>query len=422
VTILTIVIFAIAYLGIAFGRLPFLKVDRTGSALLGAIVLIVVGSIGEQAAWNSIGFETIGLLFGLMVVSSAFVVSGFYRWAATRLASLNVSSPTLLAMFILVSAVMSSVLTNDVIVVAMTPLLISITLSRGLNPVPFLLGFCFASNTGAVATVMGSPQNVIIAQALELSFSGFLGVAIVPALVSLPIVWGVLTLIYRGSWELERASVVAPSVIAMQSMPSTTRSGKSLDVYETVKAGVVTVGVVVAFLVTDYSRAQIALAAAAILLLNRRIPAKDMVGNVDGRLFLLLFGLFVLNQALSNTGLPLQLVHELRGDGVDLHNPLWLFLIASVLSNIVGNNPAAMLLMPYVESGKSVVAGVAVAFGTGFSSNMIIFGSLAGIIVVQASSAHGVRISFGQFAKAGVPVALVTMLLAAGWLWLMMHW
>jgi Na+/H+ antiporter NhaD/arsenite permease-like protein len=410
--VLTVVIFAIAYLGMAIGRLPYLKVDRTACAFLGAIVMIVVGGIGEQAAWNSIKFETIGLMFGLMVVSSSFIVSGFYQWAAKKLASLQISSPKLLATFILVAAIMASVLTNDVVVVAMTPLLITVTISRGLNPVPFLLGFCFAANTGGVATVMGSPHNVIVAQGLDLSFVGWLGIAGIPALLSLPVVWGVIVLFYRGKWEL------APSAAKPKASPVEI----PLDRYETYKTGVILLALVVMFLVTDYSRAQIALGAAALLLINHRIRAKDIVGRINGRLFLLLFGLFVLNQAFTNTGLPLKLVHDLRDSGIDLHNPFWLLLVTFVLSNVVGNNPAAMMLMPYIQDGTGKLeAGAAIAFGTGLSSNMIIFGSLAGIIMVQASSDNGVKVSFGEFSKSGLPVALITMGIGAGWLWVMMH-
>jgi len=129
----------------------------------------------------------------------------------------------------------------------------------------------------------------------------------------------------------------------------------------------------------------------------------------------------VLNQAFTNTGLPLELVHDLKQTGIDLHNPFWLLLVTFVLSNIVGNNPAAMMLMPYVEGTGSLEAGAAIAFGTGLSSNMIIFGSLAGIIMVQASSDNGVKVSFGEFSKSGLPVALITMGIGAGWLWVLGH-
>ena len=331
---IVLAVFVATYLALAIGTLPGFKVDRTGAALLGAMILIATGAIGAGAAWDAISYQTIGLLFGLMIVSSAFIVSGFYAWAAARIASLTIGPAALLAVFIAVAAVLSSVLTNDVVVVAMTPLLVATTLSRGLNPVPFLLAFCFASNTGSAATIIGSPQNVIIAQGLHLDFAGFLQVAAVPALLSLPIVWMVVALLYRGRWALASAGPRRPVAVE----PAT-------DHWETGKAALVTLAVVAAFVLTDWPRELIALGGASVLLLNRQIASADMLKKVDGDLLLLLMGLFVVNAALAQTGLPQSLLADLRGQDVDLQQPLCSLLVTSLLSNVVGNNPTAMLLI-----------------------------------------------------------------------------
>ena len=208
---LTIAVFLLVYLAMGLGQLPGFKVDRTGAAIVGALVLMAAGRIAPQAAWDAIDYRTVGLLFGLMVVSAAFVVSGFYGWAAAaRRHASPVAPPVLLAILVAVAGLLSAVLTNDVVVVAMTPLLVTITLSRGLNPVPFLLAFCFAANTGSAGTIIGSPQNMIAAQGLGISFNGFLRIAAVPASLSLPIVWGVVALLYRGRWHAGAAGRRAP--------------------------------------------------------------------------------------------------------------------------------------------------------------------------------------------------------------------
>jgi Na+/H+ antiporter NhaD/arsenite permease-like protein len=407
---LTLAVFLLVYVAMGAGKIPGVKVDRTGAAIVGALVLMAAGRIAPQAAWDAIDYRTVGLLFGLMVVSAAFVVSGFYGWAATRVASLPVSPPVLLAILVAVAGLLSAVLTNDVVVVAMTPLLVAITLSRGLNPVPFLLGFCFAANAGSAGTIIGSPQNMIAAQGLGISFNGFLRIAAAPALLSLPIVWGIVALFYRRRWH-------APAAAAPASPPAA-----PTDHWETAKAAVVTLGVVLAFVLTDWPKELVALGAAAILLVNRSISSSDMLGKVDGNLLLLLMGLFIVNAAMAATGLPQALLGELRGAGVDLDAPLTLFLVISVLSNVIGNNPAVMLLIPYIGGpGDHAALGAALALGTGFSSNMIVFGSLAGIIVVEQAKARGIAIGFGEFARAGVPVALACMLMAAAWIALIGH-
>ena len=355
---------------------------------------------------------TFGLLFGLMVISGAFAVSGFYAWTAQKVALLPISPAKLLAVFVLVSGVLSSMLTNDVVVVAMTPLLVSITLARGLNPIPFLLAFCFAANAGSVGTMIGSPQNMIAAQALDVSFVELLKLAGVPALGSLVIVWGVVAWLYRGRWTLPQQAASAPA--ATQATPVV------LNVTETLKAALVMAVTVVLFVLDIWPQEIVALGAAGILLVNRSIASSDVLQEVDGNLLLLIMGLFVVNAAMAATGLPQQVLGDLKHMGVNLDAPQSLFWTSAVLSNIVGNNPAVMLLVPYLQAGaNSDALCAALALGTGFSSNMVIFGSLAGIVVVEQAKASGVNISFMDFAKAGLPVALICLLLSALWIaWL----
>jgi Na+/H+ antiporter NhaD/arsenite permease-like protein len=418
---LTLAVFLLVYVAMGFGTLPGFKVDRTGAAIVGSLALLVIGSITPKAAWDAIDYRTIWLLFGLMVVSAGFAVSGFYASTAQRVATLPVSPPVLLAVLIAVGGLLSCLLTNDVVVVAMTPLLVSITLVRGLNPVPFLLAFCFAANSGSAGTLIGSPQNMIVAQGLGLSFNGFLKVAGLPALLSLPLVWGVLAFMYRKRWTLHAAEVAEaePADNVETAVPTEI---PPFDRWETLKAGVVAAGVVLAFVLSPWPRELIALAGAGVLLISRRTSSSDMLKHVDGNLLLLIMGLFVVNAAFAATGMPQTLLEHMRDAGINLNNPLALFVVGGTLSNIVGNNPAVMLLVPYLHPGAHGDAlGAALALGTGFSSNMIIFGSLAGIIVVEQAKACGIKISFGEFARAGIPVMLASMLLAAGWILLMAH-
>ncbi|HDN2513506.1 TPA: transporter [Providencia rettgeri] len=404
---LTIIVFLLVYVAMGFGKLPGFKVDRTGAAIIGALAMMAADSITPPHAWNAIDYRTIGMLFGLMVVSASFVVSGFYSWTANRVAMLKVSPPALLAVLICVGGILSALLTNDVVVVAMTPLLVSISLSRGLNPIPFLLGFCFAANNGAAGSLIGSPQNMIAAQGLDISFVGLLEASAIPALLSLPITWFVLVWLYRKRWYIAKDETQT-TVSTMQ---------ENLNVWETTKAGVITLAVIIAFIVSDIPRELIALTAAGFLLLNRSIASSDMLKLVDGNLLLLIMGLFVVNAAFASTGIPQQLLDDLRTHGVDLNNPFALFLVTGVLSTIVGNNPSVMLLVPFLTpDGNADALGAALVLGSGFSSNLLVFGSLAGIIVVEQAAAYGVKISFSEFAKSGGVVAALCMILAAIWI------
>lgn len=404
----TLAVFVLVYVAMGVGHLPGFKLDRTGAAAVGAMVLLALGYISPQAAWNAIDYRTIGLLFGLMVVSSAFVVSGFYDKVARWVGELEVSPPRLLAILIAVGGGLSAILTNDVVVVAMTPVLVSITLTRGLNPVPFLLAFCFAANVGSAATIIGSPQNMIAAEALGLSFNGFMKVSALPALLGLPVIWATVALLYRGKW-LRAAPPARASAVVEAPM--------AFDRVETFKAAVVTLIMVGAFVFSSWPHMLIALGGAAVLLVNRGISSKNMLNRVDGDLLLLLIGLFIVNQAVAATHLPEHLLTALSGVGLHLTDPLSMLAVMSVLSNVVGNNPAVMLVAPFIHGAADPEAlGAAIALGTGFSSNMVIFGSLAGIIVAEQGQAQGVTIGFMEFMRAGLPVALLCLALAVGWI------
>ncbi|MET0598635.1 MAG: SLC13 family permease [Mesorhizobium sp.] len=402
---ITLVIFVVSYAAIALGSLPGFRLDRTGVALVGAIALIATGGISMDAAWQSVSFATMALLFALMVVSATFGATGFYMHVAKSVASLKTKPAALLAAFILTAAVLSAVFTNDVVVLAMTPLLIEITLSRGLNPVPFLLAFCFAANNGSAATLIGSPQNMLIGNGLDLTFPAFLQINALPAILSLGFIWLVMALLYRRRWTLP-ADKARPA--AEPAVP--------LDRPETVKALVVTLVLLAAFLFTDWPHPVVALVAAGAMLTSRRIASSDILGRIDGSLLLLFFGLFIINRALAETGVPTLLVEELRHAGLDIRAPLPLFVAISLISDIVGNSPAVMMVLPYVRQTGVEGTAAALTLGSAFSSNVVVFGSLAGIIVTEEARKRGIVISPREFMRAGVPVSLGSMALAAAWI------
>ncbi|WKU20590.1 anion permease [Advenella alkanexedens] len=261
-----------------------------------------------------------------------------------------------------------------------------------------------------MGTLIGSPQNMIAAQALDVSFVELLKVAGLPAIISLFIVWGVICFLFRGKWETKQS---ASHAHAPMSLPQ-------LNLIETLKASVVTVALVVLFIIDIWPQELVALAAAGILLINRKIASNDVLKEVDGNLILLIMGLFIVNAAMAATGLPQTLLADLKHLGMDLNDPLSLYAVGAALSNIVGNNPTVMLLVPYLDAGADANAlCAALALGTGFSSNMVIFGSLAGIVVVEQAKSCGVEISFMDFAKAGFPVSVICLVLAGLWIYLL---
>jgi Na+/H+ antiporter NhaD/arsenite permease-like protein len=394
-------VFLAVYLGMLLGEIPGLALDRTGVALLGALALVATERVTPAAAWQSVDVATLALLFGLMVVSAQLRLGGFYTWVTRRIVKAPVGPAALLAAVVAIAGGLSAVLANDIVCLAMAPLLVEGCARRGLDPVPHLLGLACASNVGSAATLIGNPQNMLIGQTLRLSFAGFLADAFVPSLVGLAVVWGALVLTVRGRWE------GTTGVPAFDAAP--------LDRWQMTKGVLVVAALVVGFVWEPVPREVLALAAAALLLTSRRMASRDLIGLVDWHLLVLFVGLFVVNHAVAEAGLAPQASASLRSWGVDLERPAWLFPLTAVLSNLVSNVPAVMLLLPHAQHP---LAGPVLALSSTLAGNLLIVGSIANIIVVDQAKALGVDIGWRRHARVGIPVTLATLALAAGWLWL----
>lgn len=400
--LLAVVVFALVYVGMALGELPKLALDRTGVALLGAIAMVLLGALPYDEAWASVDMPTIFLLFALMVLSAQFRLAGSYSELVRRLVGVRASAPALLLALVLVAGALSAVLTNDVVCLAVTPMLVEGCVRRRLDPVPFLLGLAAASNIGSAGTLIGNPQNILIGQRLELSFAGFLLDAGVPSLLGLGVVWGVLVFQYRGRWKRvgELPRVTAPP----------------FDRWQSAKGLALTAVLVTAFIgFESWPREGVALTCAGVLLLSRRMATREMLALVDWQLLVLFIGLFIVNAGLARTGAVAESLETLRGAGVDVGRPAWLFVSSAVLSNLVSNVPATMLLLPVATHPD---AGAILALSSTFAGNLFIVGSIANIIVVTSARLLGVELDFRTHVRTGVPVTLLTLALAALWLWL----
>jgi Na+/H+ antiporter NhaD/arsenite permease-like protein len=400
---ITLIVFLLVYLGMILGTLPGLKMDRASVALGGAVVLLAAGELDQATALASIDFGTLGMLFGLMLVSVQLQIAGFYAAISGMVARLHAPPALLLALLTAMVGVLSAFLTNDVVAVAMTPVVLAIALRRGMNPLPFLLAVALAANAGSVATIIGSPQNMLIAQRLHLSFGDYLVYALVPALLALVVVWAVLGLAFRGRWILERDDAPKPDALPEP----------SLDYWETIK-GLLVLGVVLyAFVFTEWDRGMVATVAGVLMLFNARFVSRTMLERVDWDLLILFVGLFLVNGAFAKAGLSTDLVVWFRGLGIDLHDADVLFAVTAVMSDITSNVPTVMLLLPF--AGHDPLAAPLMALASGLASNLIIIGSLANIIVVNAAAAKGFKISFWGFAKVGLPVSALTLAIAYLW-------
>jgi Na+/H+ antiporter NhaD/arsenite permease-like protein len=251
-------VFVVVYLGMILGGLPFLQLDRTGVALLGAIAIVGLGALTPEQAALSIHLPTLLLLFSFMVISAQMRLGGFYTWLTLRIAALPLTPAALLAAMMAMVAGLSAVFSNDVVCLAVAPVLADACMRRRLDPVPYLIALACAANIGSAATLIGNPQNMLIGQVLGLSFGRYLLEAIVPVLVGLAAAWSLIAWQARSQWAggtlnipLERRDEYA-----------------TFDRWQTAKGLAVAAALIAVFLLTSWPREVAALVGAGILMMS----------------------------------------------------------------------------------------------------------------------------------------------------------
>lgn len=407
---ITLVLFAITYLALAVGKVPGRRMDRAGIALAGAAAMLgaQVLSLEQALSRECVNYEALLLLFGMMIVVGMLRLSGFFEQMTER-AFARIGSPRqLLALTVGLAGVLSAFLVNDIICIALTPLVLGLCRRLGYDPLPHLMALATASNVGSAGAITGNPQNMIIGTRSGISYLRFAAKLFPVALLGLVVVYLLIAWIYR-----KRLTMPAPSEVEAVSQPQPVVAHRRLQL----KTGAVTLAAIVLFFALPAGYlAVVALCAAAVLLVGRVSPEK-IWRQVDWPLLVLFFGLFVVVYAFR--------LHVVSRWGVGewswlLARPVDLLSAASaVLSNLVSNVPAVLLFEPVLKAmpeSSRETAWLALAMSSTFAGNLTVLGSVANLIVVEIARRDGVEVSFVEYCKAGVPLTLLTLGLGVAWL------
>ncbi|MGE5538368.1 MAG: SLC13 family permease [Gemmatimonas sp.] len=403
-TNVVLAIFAATYVGMATGRIPGLKVDRSGIALIAAVALIGIEAITPAEASSFVDRPTMMLLFGLMIVAAQFGVAGVFDGVARRIAASADRPHRLLAAVIGVSGMLSAGLANDIVVFAMTPLLCTGLKARGLNPVPYLIALAASANAGSAATLIGNPQNILIGQMTGLGFWRYLATALPVAVAALVITYAVIAWLWRGR-------------LTVPNLPHDARTADARiysDRRQFIKALAATAALLVLFM-TPVPREVSTLVIAGLLLASRRIASRTLVAAVDWNLLILFAGLFVVTGAAVAALGGDELSARLAAAGWLPDRLRALLPMALAVSNTIGNVPAVILILqawPTPPEG----AMTALALLSTLAGNLLLTGSLANIIVAERAAAAGVRLGFADHARAGIPITVLSSAVAAIWL------
>ena len=401
--LIALVAFAGTYLGLALGRLPFFRVDRTGVAIIGGAVVVVSGLLPWDRAVAAVDAHTLVLLFGMMIVAAYLRLSGFFRlvtYAAVRRAHTPVG---LLALIIAAAGVLSALFVNDVVCLVMAPIVLDLVRRLRLPPVPYLIALATAANVGSVATLTGNPQNMLVGSFSGISYRAFLLREAPVGLIGLALVFGVIWLAYRRrlppalpAEALEERGAVHPALM--------------------IKTMAAVSVMLVAFL-AGVPIALVAIGGAAYCLLTRRVNPDKVYREIDWGLLVLFTGLFVVIGGLEASGLAGEILGWAGAAG--LYRPSVLTVVTAVLSNLVSNVPAVLLFKTVIPTfGEPTRAWLLLATASTLAGNLTILGSVANLIVVEQARGAGIQIGFLEYSKVGVPVTVATLLV--GWLLLIL--
>ncbi len=398
-------IFIATYAGIAIGDIPGFALDRTGIALLGAIAMLAFGILTTEQAVLAIDIPTILLLYSLMVLSSQFRLGGFYTWIVFRITRFMERPERFLFVMMTVTAGLSALFVNDIVCLVFTPVLTMSLLRAGLNPIPFLIGLAVSSNIGSAATIMGNPQNMLIGQLGRLHFGHFFLWCAPPTILSLLGAFLIIKMKYGKNFSSEHPH----NVVASTEWPD-------FDRHQSLKGIFATLLLLAAFF-TPIPREISAIVIAGLLLCSRSIHTRAILGLVDWHLITLFCALFILIKGIETANLPADLIRILSNNGIDLRNLYVLTGVAALLSNIVSNVPATMLLTNFLHPSVPNQWYV-LALSSTFAGNLITIGSIANLITFEQAREQGVIIGFREHAKTGVPVTVLSLIIVAGWIWI----
>lgn len=379
----------------SMGKSPVFRVDRAGAAIIAAALMVDFGVLTFDQAISSIDFRTIVILFFMMIVLANLKIAGFFELVGSYALKKVTTKKQLLFSVITASGVLSALCINDIVCLLFTPIVLLVCRQAQCDPLPHLLGVAIASNVGSAATFLGNPQNILIASLSGVSFSAYFFTALPVALIGLLASYFVIAYFYRHDVQgnvqkQEQNKVYFHKYLVVKSLA------------------------VLAFVIIGYIAGKdLAITSglgAAVLLMTRRVAPNKIYTSIDFNLLVIFVGLFVLVGGLEHSGLMALLVQQ-TADYIDFSSKPVFALFTIVLSNIVSNVPAVLLMKFFIPMGDSAMWWKALALFSTFAGNLTITGSIANLIVVEIAKRQGIHIGFGDYLKVGLPITAITSML-----------
>jgi Na+/H+ antiporter NhaD/arsenite permease-like protein len=397
------IIFIGSYVVFALGKFPGMKIDRPGAAIIGGVLMIAFGIVGAREALASVDVATVVLLFSMMLIVGNLRLAGFFDWI-TEWIIRRLHPHHLLPTVIFTSGLFSAFLVNDIVCLVMTPLALRMARRLRLPPIPYVVAVATASNIGSAATITGNPQNMLIGSLSGIPYIDFIVHLGPVALAGLFLNWALLHRLYLPG-SVDRVPVA-------EALPAPELQRERIR-----RKPIVVLMIVLAGFLVGVPAPMMAAIGAALLLITRTVDPRKMYDEVDWGLLVFFLGLFIIVGGAERAGLTSTLLHPVAA--WNLHRIPSFVSVTALLSNVVSNVPAVMLLRTLVPAFPDPHNGwLALAMSSTLAGNLTITGSVANIIVVERAAAEGVHVGFREYFRVGLPVTAATLALGMVWLWL----
>jgi Na+/H+ antiporter NhaD/arsenite permease-like protein len=411
---LAIVVFAGALALIASERF-----DRTKIALAGGALVLLTQTIDQEHAIESVDFNTIGLLTGMMLLVRLTEPTGVYNWLAIRAGQLSRGQPfAVVASLAITTAVLSAFLDNLTTVLLMVPITFVLADALDIDPIPLVIIEVIASNVGGTATLIGDPPNIIIAGATDLSFMAFITNLAPIVVLTFLVVVGLLYLAYRD--QLQIAPQARKRVMDLDAAAAIEDRD---EMRRTVPVLVLTIVLFFLHQTLDLEPATVALAGATAALMITRQSLDAVLGGIEWPTLFFFIGLFVMVGALEETGAIAEVADGIASvtDGDRTAELLGIAWLSAIGSAIVDNIPFTTTMIPVVEQLQQGNDGDdaywwALALGACFGGNATLVAAAANVAASGMAARAGKPIGFVQYLRVGIPATLISMVLATGYI------
>ncbi|SHI74071.1 SLC13 family permease [Propionispora hippei] len=373
------------------GKSPFFSIDRIGAAIIASILSINLGNLTFSQALSSIDFRTLTILFFMMIVIANLKVAGFFELLGQCISNKVSTKRQLLLVVIGISGILSAICINDIVCLLLTPIVLLVCRQGECAPLPHLLGLAIASNIGSAATLLGNPQNILIANLSQISFISYFSTAVPIALIGLLICYWLIALFYKK----ELVGTISFKI----------ENDFHYDRYHICKSLVILLLVVCAYIFGGDLVVSTSLGAMTLLITKKLNPAK-IYENIDFGLLLIFAGLFIVVGGLQHNGAVDWAMKNVLT--LNVHSFYSLGLITIFLSNLISNVPAVLLLKFFAPAVGVDIWWKSLALFSTFAGNLTLSGSMANLIVAETAKREQINIGFWEFIKIGFPITVLT--------------